>query len=299
MDKFAAFSTFITVAEKNGFAKAARKLGHSPTAVTRTIGALEQHLGVRLFNRTTRALSLTDAGQRFLDRARAAVLALEEAEQEVDTETATPRGNLKIAAPLVFGRLFVSPLLCEYKHRNPAVRVELNLDDRFSNLVEDGFDGAFRIGNLPDASFKAKKLGAVRRVMVASPQYLKKHGTPRSPADLARHKLISLSALTENNAWHFFSNGKMRKQNVEPDYITNDVDAALWHACQDGGITFAISYSVKDFVKQKSLVILMPEFEPAPYPIQFAYPSSQYLPAKTRALIDLVSSTREWDFTKI
>jgi DNA-binding transcriptional LysR family regulator len=296
MDRFAAIGAFIAVSELNGFAPAARKLGLSTSAITRHVAALEERLGVRLLNRTTRAVSLTDAGMRFLERGRRILADLEDAEQMAESERGEPMGRLVVTAPQVFGRLHVAPLVCEFMTRHPKVSAELTLSDRNVNLVEDGIDLAIRIGHLADSSDMVRKAGAVRRVLVASPDYLSRQGVPRNTEDLRQHRLISFTALTAADHWRFRVGGAPQGVAVEPSYATNSADAAIWHATQGGGLTMALSYQVADHLRDGRLSLVMADHEPDPYPVQFIYPSSRLLSVKVRAFMEQAHATQNWDF---
>jgi DNA-binding transcriptional LysR family regulator len=184
MDRIDAMQAFVTVADLRGFAPAARKLKLSPSAVTRLIAALEERLGARLLQRTTRSVTLTDAGARYLERIRRILADVEEAEIAAEGERTRPSGRLVISAPVGFGRLHVSPMVTAYLKRYPEVSGELRLEDRVINLVEDGIDLAVRIGQLADSSLVARQVGKMRRIMVASPAYLKAHGEPKTPEAL-------------------------------------------------------------------------------------------------------------------
>jgi DNA-binding transcriptional LysR family regulator len=296
MDRFDSINAFVAVVENNGFAPAARKLSLSTSATTRYVAALEEHLGVRLLNRTTRAVSLTDAGQRFLERARNILADLEQAVLMAESERADPTGKISIAAPHVFGRLHIAPLVCEFLSLYPKVKAELVLGDRNVNLVEDGIDVALRIGHLGDSSDIVRKVGAVRRVLVASPGYLAKFGTPLSPADLVKHQLISFTALTRETHWRFWADQAPQDIPVSPTYTTNSADAAIWHALHDGGISFALSYQVAEAIREGHLQILLYQYEPPHYPVQFVYSSSRLLSVKVRTFIDLATKTSNWNF---
>lgn len=296
MDRFDAIAAFIAVADLNGFAPAARKLGLSTSAVTRHVAALEDRLGVRLLNRTTRAVSLTDAGMRYLERSRRILTDLEDAEQLAGSERGEPLGRLVVSAPQVFGRLHVAPLVCAFMARHPKITAELLLSDRIVNLVEDGVDLAVRIGNLGDSSDIARRLGAVRRVLVASPHYLADHGEPQSPAELSAHQLIAFTTLARPDRWSFWSEGAQHDIQVRPRFVTNSADAAIWHALQGGGLTLALSYQVADQVREGRLKPVLEAFEPQPYPVQMVYPSSRLLSLKVRAFIEQALAARDWNF---
>jgi DNA-binding transcriptional LysR family regulator len=296
MDRFDAMEAFVAVAENNGFAPAARKLGLSTSAITRHVAALEERLGVRLLNRTTRAVSLTDSGLRFLERSRRILVDLEEAEQMAESERGEPLGRLVVSAPQVFGRLHVAPLICKLMKRHPKITAELLLSDRMANLVEDSIDVAVRIGHLADSSDIARKVGAVRRVLVASPGYLAETGVPVSPAALRQHQLISFTGLTPADRWRFWKNGQQQDLLVKPSYATNSAEAALWHATQSGGLTMALSYQVVEHVRQGRLASVMTDYEPTPYPVQIVYSSSRLLSQKVRAFLEQVTATTDWNF---
>jgi DNA-binding transcriptional LysR family regulator len=296
MDRFDAMTAFVAVADHAGFAPAARKLGLSTSAITRHISALEDRLGVRLLNRTTRAVSLTDPGQRFLERGRRILADLAEAELMAESERGEPMGRFVLSAPQVFGRLHVAPLICEFMALHPKVQAELLLSDRMVNLVEEGIDVAIRIGHLPDSSDIARKVGSVRRVLVASPDYLARAGMPQTPEDLCGHRLISFTALTAPDRWTFDQQGASRVIDVDPSYVSNSADAVIWHAAQNGGITMALSYQVADHLESGRLRLVMPGAEPAPYPVQFVYPSAKLLSLKVRSFLEHTLATRVWTF---
>jgi len=287
---------FVSVADAHGFASAARRLGLSPSVVTRLVAGLEEQLGIRLLQRTTRSVTITDAGRRYLERARRVLAELEEAEDSALAERGRPRGRLVVAAPAVFGRLHVGPLMCSYLNQNPDVIGELTLSDRMVNLVEDGIDLAVRIGNLPDSTLIARRIGSTRRVLVGSPRYIEQHGAPASPADLGAHRTILFSALADSSQWMFRHAGQDLRVSLQSRYVTNSADAALWHAEHDGGLTLALSYQVADAVKTDRLRTVLDGFEPPPLPIHFVYPSSRLLSAKVRAFIELATATCDWKF---
>src|SRR6266576_501169 len=196
MDRIDAMTAFVAVADLQGFAPAARKLGLSPSNVTRLIAALEDLRGARLLQRTTRSVTLTDVGARYLERARRILADIEEAEGSVEGERTRPGGRLVLSAPIGFGRLHVSPVMSAYLMRYPEVLGELRLSDRMVNLVEDGVDLAVRISHLADSSLVARHVGEMRRIVVASPDYLKARGVPKTPQAIASHETIQFGAMT-------------------------------------------------------------------------------------------------------
>jgi DNA-binding transcriptional LysR family regulator len=296
VDRFEAITIFVAVCDANGFAPAARRLGISPSVVTRQVASLEDHLGVRLLQRTTRSLRLTEAGARFIERARRILADLDEAQLSAQGETAEPRGMLSVSAPVLFGRMHVAPLVSEFMRKYPQVRVQLHLSDHIANLVEDGLDVAIRIGHLPDSQLIARRLGVTRRIIVGSPGYLKRRGTPRHPSDLAAHDMIAFTALLPLD-WSFVENDTDLRVRVAARYATNSGDAAVEYALKSGGLTAALCYQVRHALEDKSLVEVLAPFAPAPLPIQAVYPSSRLLSSKVRRFVDLLEKKANWRLT--
>jgi len=296
MDRLDAMTVFVAVTEAHGFAPAARRLKMSPSAVTRSIAALEEHLDARLLQRTTRSLALTDAGVRYLERARRILADVVEAEGAAQAERTAPTGRIVVAAPNVFGRLHVAPLMCTYLARYPSVTGELSLADRMINLVEDGVDAAVRIGVLDDSTLVARTVGATRRVVVASPNYLARHRKLRSPNDLRDHSFIQLTAINPTPEWRF---GNDQQVSFRPGYVTNSPDAAIGHAERHGGLTMALGYQVIDAVRAGRLRVVLAKHERPPLPIHIVYPTTRLLSAKVRALIELVIETCSWRFVDL
>jgi DNA-binding transcriptional LysR family regulator len=294
MDRLDAMITFVAVCDANGFAAAARRLGLSPSVVTRQVAALEEHLGARLLQRTTRAVGLTEPGTRYLERARRILAELDEAELSAQSERAEPTGKLSISAPLLFGRLHVAPVLVRFMSAYPQVAAELHLSDRIENLIEEGHDLAIRIGHLPDSQLIARRLGATRRVLVASPAYLKRRGTPRRLADIARHDTINFMGVVPTADWRFAVEGREVRVRVTPRYVTNSGDAAIGYAIACGGLTLALCYQVSDAIRRGELVEVLRRHAPPPLPIQAVYPSSRLLSTKVRAFVDMIEASADW-----
>ena len=293
MDRLDTMAVFVAVADAHGFAAAARRLKLSPPVVTRSIASLEERLGTRLLQRTTRSVRLTDAGVRYLERARRILADVDEAEGAAQLERSEPSGRFVVAAPQVFGRLHVAPVMCTYLGLHAGVNTELILGDRMANLVDEGIDAAVRIGDLDDAGYVARNVGATRRVIVASPGYLAKAGMPRVPDDLADHTTIQFNALTPTTAWRFPGDLTV---SIRPRYVTNSADAAIGHAERDGGLTQVLAYQVVDAVAAGRLCVVLSAYEPRPLPIQIVFPTSRLLSAKVRAFVELVTSTCTWRF---
>jgi DNA-binding transcriptional LysR family regulator len=296
MDRIDAMKAFVAVADLEGFAPAARKLALSPSGVTRLVAALEQRLGARLLQRTTRKVALTDVGARYLERARAILADVEEAEAAAEGERTKPSGRLVVSAPVGFGRLHVSPVMSAYLKRYPEVLGELRLSDQIINLVEDGVDLAIRIGHLPDSTLVARHVGEMRRIVVASPDYLKARGEPKTPQALASHATIQFGATTASPDWRFAEHGREVRVALAPRFITNSSDAAIQYAEQDGGLTQVMAYQAAEAIKAGRLGIILAKFEVPALPIHIVYPTSRLLSAKVRTFIDLVIEISDWHF---
>ena len=296
MDRIDAMQAFVAVADLRGFAPAARKLGLSPSGVTRLIAALEDRLGARLLQRTTRKVALTDVGARYLERARRIVSDVEEAESAAEGERTRPSGRLVVSAPIGFGRLHVSPVMSAYLKRYPEVSGELRLSDRSVNLVEDGVDLAVRIGHLADSSLVARHVGEMRRIVVASAGYLEARGEPKTPEAVASHQTIQFGAMSAPPDWRFVGDGREIRVACTPRFATNSADAAIQYAEQDGGLTRVLAYQAADSVKAGRLKVILAKFEQPPLPIHIVYPTSRLLSAKVRSFVDLVTEISEWHF---
>jgi DNA-binding transcriptional LysR family regulator len=296
MDRLDAMQAFVTVADLKGFAAAARKLRLSPSAVTRLIASLEDRVGARLLQRTTRQVALTDAGARYLERARRILADIEEAEIAAEGERARPTGRLVISAPVGFGRLHVSSVLTAYLKRHREVSAELRLEDRVINLVEEGVDLAVRIGQLPDSSLVARHVGDMRRIMVASPGYLKSRGEPKRPQDIAAHDAIQSGSTSGQAEWRFVEGGTEIRMDYAPRLVTNTADAAIRYAEAGGGLTRVLAYQAAEAIKRGRLKIVLAKFEQPALPIHIVYPTSRLLSAKVRTFIDLVVEISDWHF---
>jgi DNA-binding transcriptional LysR family regulator len=289
MDRLYLMTVFVAVAEEESFAGGARRLGMSPPAVTRAIAALEDRLGVRLLNRTTRFVRTTEAGQRYLDDARRIIGEVDEADEAAAGINAEPRGHLAITAPVLFGKLFVLPVIVEFLQRYPAVEVSALFLDRVVNLLEEGLDVGMRIGELPDSSMNALRVGSVRRVMCASPGYLEKHGTPHSPAALSGHTIIAATGISATSDWKFGQGFKLSAVRVKPRLTVSSIDAATEAVLLGFGITRLLSYQVAPQLASGRLKIILSEYEPAPLPIHVLHREGRYPSAKVRSFVDLIA----------
>jgi DNA-binding transcriptional LysR family regulator len=292
-------SVFIAVAELRGFAPAARRLGLSPSAVTRMVAALEERLSIRLLQRTTRSVTLTDAGARYLESARRILAAIDDAERAARAERTEPMGRFVVAAPSTFGRREVAPLMSDFLARYPAVFGELTLSDRLVNLVEEGVDLAVRIGHLDDSSARGRVVGYTRRVVVGSPVYLARRRRPRSPRELGSHTLIHFSSLGVAHEWRFHRGGLEERVAIRPAFVTNSADAAVGHAERGGGLTMVLAYQAAEAIQAGRLEVVLAKQEPPPLPIQLVYPGSRLVSANVKAFIELTRETRSWDFVDL
>ncbi|HUO53220.1 MAG TPA: LysR family transcriptional regulator [Rhodoblastus sp.] len=271
MDRLDAIALFVAVAERGGFVAAARRTGRSPAGVSRAIAALEDTLGQRLFNRTTRALSLTEAGEKLLQRGRRLLAEYADMTDALQGGDA-PRGVLTLAAPVMFGRLHVMPIVRDFLHDYPEMDVSLLLFDRVVSLVEEGVDLGLRIGQLPDSSLVALRVGAVRRVLVASPDYLSRTGGPQNPDELADHAFISTFGAAALQSHWSLGTEEEKTVRFRPRLTVNSVDAALDAAMAGLGIVRLFSYQVAEGVGQGRLVRILQEYEPPASPIHLVRP---------------------------
>ncbi len=283
MDNLEAMRIFVSVATQGSFTEAARRMRLSPSAVTRSILQIEEKLGLLLFNRTTRSVQLTQRGQIYLEDCKQILEDVEMAERRVRGENAEPRGALRVIAPLLFGRLYVLPLVNRLLNEHPALSIHLELSDRNVHLVEEGVDVAVRVGELADSSLMAVKLGLATPVLVASPAYLQRHGAPASPAALSSHDIILFEGIGATNEWSFGADGKTVR--VEPRLIVNSADAAIIAAEAGVGIARTLSYQVWDAVRAGRLNIVLQKFVPRPLPVSVAYHARRMASANVAAFV--------------
>lgn len=287
MDRLHLINVFVAVVDANGFAGAARKLNISPPAVTRAISELEAHLGVRLLTRTTRVVRVTEAGARYVEDCRRILAELAEADESVSGLHAAPRGRLTLTAPVLFGALFVTPIVAEYLQRYPEVTTACWFLDRVVNMVDEGVDIAIRIGELPDSSLQAIRVGRVRRVICAAPDYLARHGIPQTPDELTAHTIVSASGVTPTPEWRLVENGAPKVVKLQPRMTTTTNDSAVAAAVAGFGLTRLLSYQVAEHVREGRLQIVLSEFETAPLPVHLVHREGRHASQKARAFLDL------------
>jgi len=284
MDRLDELTALVAILEAGSLAAAGRKLRRSPPAMTRLLASLEERVGARLIERTSRRLTATEAGRRLAEQARQVLAGYGDAVRE--TAPGEVRGVLRITAPMVFGRRHVTPVVTSFLGAYPQMRAELVLNDRSLDLIEEGLDLAVRIGRLADSSLVARRVGEVRRLLVASPAYVARRGSPRTPADLAAHDVIFTSGSRGPLEWRFRRSGRDVAVRPTPRLIVNEVDAMLIAVRAGHGIGRPLSYQVADDLAAHSLVRLLPEWEPQPLPVQLVTPSARHLAPKTRAFLD-------------
>jgi DNA-binding transcriptional LysR family regulator len=289
MDRFRAMQAFVRIVDGGSLSAAARSLGVSLPAVVRMLAALEDHLGSRLLNRTTRRMSLTDAGQAYYERARQILAEVQDAEVSASSARRRPAGTLSLTAPVVYGRLKLLPVLAEYRRRFPEVAIRLLLLDRNVNLIEEGLDLAIRIGALADSSLVAAALARVRRVVFASPAYLRRHGAPRHPRELAQHACLSLSVISPGEQWRFREQDRELAVKVRPAFVANNADAVIGMARAGAGIGAAFSYQVEPLVAQRRLRLVLETFALPSVPVSALYPHGRLTAAKVREFLALAA----------
>ena len=297
MDRLQAMTTFVTVVETGGFASAARKLDVSPSVVSRVVTELEEHLGVRLLTRTTRVVRLTDTGSGYFEDCRRILGEIDIAELSATGTHSSPRGLLSITAPVMFGRLHVTPIVLDYLRRYPETDANCWFVDRVVNLVDEGIDVAIRIAQLPDSSLQAINVGRVRRVLCASPAYLEKHGMPRHPDDLANHAVIASTGSSTPTEWRLHDGERQIPVRAHARFTTTTNDSAIAAALADFGIARLMSYQIAQHVSDGRLVIVLPEFEPPPLPIHLVHREGRHVTQKVRAFLDLAAATLRSDET--
>jgi DNA-binding transcriptional LysR family regulator len=284
MDHLDSLRTFVTVADAGGLARAARQRGSSAPAVTRAIAALERRLGTPLLLRTTRSLRLTEAGEAFLADCRRILNELDAAEAAVSGRREEPQGVLSVTAPATFGRRHIAPVLLDFLASQPALGARAFFVNRVVHLIDEGYDVALRIAQLPDSGLTAVPVGQLRRVVVASPAYLERHGEPRSPADLDGHEAIGFSMDGQGQVpWSF--RGRREAAAPRQRLVINSVEAKVAAACAGFGLAAALAYQVTDEVRDGRLRVLMAEHEQPPVPVQLVYPAGRMAAAKVRAFV--------------
>jgi DNA-binding transcriptional LysR family regulator len=291
MDRFQAITAFVRVVETGSFARAAERLDVSVSSVSRQVAELEAHLDARLLNRTTRRLSLTESGRAFHERCVQLLADLEEAEQSANVGTIEPRGTLRLTAAVTFGSRHLAPALAEFVARHPAMRFDIELSDRATDLVEEGFDVAVRIGEIGSQNLVGRRVGATHLVCCAAPSYLARHGTPATPEDLARHACLTYEYSAQRNVWPFRDRqGRARSVRIAGAIHANNGRFLEALAVEGVGIAFEPDFIVGPDVRAGRLVQLLRGFAPPPTSIYVVYPSRRHLSAKVRVFADFLAA---------
>ena len=289
MDRFESMSTLLAAVEGGSLSAASRKLGMPLATVSRKVSELEAHLRTRLINRTSRRLMLTDAGRSYVAACKRILEDIGEAERAAAGEYMAPRGDLTVAAPIVFGRLHVLPVAIEFLKAYPDIDIRVALADRVVNLQEDDIDLAIRIGDLPDSSLVATRVGAIRRVVCGSPAYFAHRGTPKSPGELSTHDCITFDGLMSPDAWKFAVGKSIVSVAIHSRLTVNTAEAAIDAAIAEVGITRVLSYQVASALRAGTLALALREFEPKPWPVSLVYGGQGLLPLKLRAFLDFAA----------
>jgi DNA-binding transcriptional LysR family regulator len=289
-DTLALISTFLRVVEVGSFSAVAQERDTSQPTISRQVAALEAHLGCLLFQRTTRSLSLTDDGRVFYEHALRTAETLKEAETSVGNRRGKPSGTLRMGCAVVFGRLHVMPRLPRFMARYPEINVDLSMNDGFTDLVEENLDLSIRVGVITDQNLVAKKIGITHRVVVATPEYLKKNGTPKTPRDLTEHSCIVYSRLAAGANWSFDSSSGVINVPVSGRFRVNNTEGVRAAVLQSLGIGFVPEWHfVENEIAKKKLVVLLKDYQPTPQPINAVYPSRRFLSPKVRVMIDYLA----------
>lgn len=289
MDRFTQIQVFQAVTEEEGFAAAARRLKMSPPAVTRTIATLEARLGVRLLNRTTRHVRPTEAGLRYLEDTRKILEEVEAADDTAAGINAEPRGYLRVTAPLLFGKLHVLPSITKYLNQYPRMKIEALFLDRIVNLMEEGIDIGVRIGELPDSSYRALKVGSVRQILIAAPEYLNKCGLPKKLEDLKDHSIVASSAGSFREGWRFQKKKTDTTVRITPRLRVSTNDAAIAAVASGFGISRVMSYQASDLLEKGQLKIVLAHFERPPLPVHILHREDRGSATRIRSFINAVA----------
>lgn len=289
MDRIEAMSVLHAVVEAGSLSGAGRRLGIPLSTVSRKVSDLEAHLGTQLLVRSTRTLSLTEAGKAYVSATRRILEDLAEVERAAAGEYAVVKGELVITAPIVFGRLHMVPVITAFLRAYPETDVRLVLADRLLHLMDDHIDLALRIANLPDSSDVAVKVGEIRRVVCASPDYLKRHGSPQSPGDLTDHEIVTFSALAPSEAWTFGNGAAARPASYRARLTVNTAEAAIDAAVAGVGLTRVLSYQIAEAVSAGRLITVLDDYAPTPLPVSLVYSGQRMQPLKLRAFLDFAT----------
>jgi DNA-binding transcriptional LysR family regulator len=289
MDRLQTMAVFIAVAEEAGFAAAARRMNMSPPSVTRAVGELEARLGARLLHRTTRTVRLTDAGERYVADCRRIISEVAEADRHAAGVHAAPSGAVTLTGSALFGRIVLTPILLEILDRYPEITINTLFVDRVVNLVDEGIDIAVRIAELPDSTLAAVRVGSVRRVLCASPDYLAAAGYPQSPRDLAGHETIDFTNIMSRGEWAFVQDDRTYNYKTRSRLQANSADVAIAAAVAGRGVTRVLSYMIAPQLARGELEIVLPAFTPPAVPVHVVHKEQGQTSGRVRAIVDLLA----------
>lgn len=289
MDRLHLMRVFVSVVEEGGFSAAARRLDMSPPAVTRAVAALEESIGVKLLNRTTRYVRSTEAGLRYVEDARRILADVNAADEAASGINASPRGHLSITAPVMFGQMFVMPVIVDYLRQYSETEVDAVFLDRVVNLIEEGLDVGIRIGELPDSSMRALRVGTIRLVLCASPDYLAKNGIPQLPEDVKRHDVIASSAGNFGRELQFNTPKGIRAIRVKPRLTVTTNPGAIVAAQAGFGLCRVLSYQIANQLACGELKLVLENFEPPALPVHIVHREGRLASSKVRTFIDLMA----------
>lgn len=289
MDRLESMSVLVAAVEAGSLSAAARRLGTPLATVSRKVSELEAHLKTRLLNRSSRKLTLTDAGRSYVAACKRILEDVSDAERSASGEYSAPKGDLVITAPIVFGRLHVLPVAMEFLKAYPEVDIRIMLADRVVNLLEDHVDLAVRISELPDSSLLATRIGSIRKVICGSPSYFAERGTPQSPNDLSQHDCVTFEGLMSYDTWTITVEKSQVAIPTHSRLVVNTAEAAIDAAIAGVGITRVLSYQIADAMKAGALAVVLEKFESAPSPVSLVYAGVPLLPLKLRAFLDFAA----------
>jgi DNA-binding transcriptional LysR family regulator len=290
MDRLGAMEMFVRIVETGNFSAVARELGTTQPTVSKQLTGLEKQLKTRLLNRSTRSLSLTEAGTAYYERCKRIIEEVQEAEGTLGRLQSSLAGTLHVNSSITLGQIYLTPLILKFQHEYPELMVELTLNDRYIDLVEEGVDVAVRIGRLTDSSLVARRLGSTRRLLVATPAYLATHGTPNSPEDLVHHNCLLYAYLSSGNEWAFNGpDGEIRVR-VQGNFKANNGHAIREALMAGAGVAITPDWLIHDKLERGEVVAVLPEFATAPLEINAVYPSARHVSAKVRSFIEFLQT---------
>ena len=289
MDRLEAMSVIVAVTETGSFSAASRRLKKPVATVSRKVAELEARLKAQLFQRSSRQMTLTDAGRSYIEACKRIIEQVDDAEREVSGEYRIPKGDLAVTSPWGLGHMHLLPIAVEFMNAYPEIALRLVLTDRIVNTVEENIDISVRIGNLADSNLIATRIGSVRFVLCASPGYLAEHGHPTAPAELENHDCISVDSVAPQRSWKFIRGGREIAVPIRSRLTVSDSEAAVGAAIAGGGIARVMSYKMEAARRAGQLVVMLEEFEQEPWPVHIVYAERKPVPLKLRAFLNWVT----------